>query len=236
MDAENLSKRLAAVAAQVPKGSRLADIGSDHAYLPAHLLMTGQIDFAVAGEVVVGPYENMLKEVAHRGLSDHLIPRLANGLDAIKLDDKIDTVVIAGMGGTLITKILDAGQDKLVNVKRLILQPNVGEEGLRKWLANQHFEIVHEEILEEDDHVYEIIVATPTSNPVAYNHREALFGPLLIQKGGAIFKQKWQKELARDQYAIEQMQGAKSVPVKRLSDYQARVKLIEEVLENDNRN
>lgn len=98
MDAQNLSKRLAAVAAQVPKGSRLADIGSDHAYLPAHLLMAQQIDFAVAGEVVEGPFENMLKEVEHRGLADHLLPRLANGLDAIRKEDRIDTITIAGMG------------------------------------------------------------------------------------------------------------------------------------------
>ena len=118
MDAQNLSKRLAAVAAQVPKGSRLADIGSDHAYLPAHLLMAQQIDFAVAGEVVEGPFENMLKEVEHRGLADHLLPRLANGLDAIRKEDRIDTIAIAGMGGTLITKILDAGQEKLEGVKR----------------------------------------------------------------------------------------------------------------------
>lgn len=233
MDAQNLSKRLAAVAAQVPKGSRLADIGSDHAYLPAHLLMAQQIDFAVAGEVVEGPFENMLKEVEHRGLADHLLPRLANGLDAIRKEDRIDTIAIAGMGGTLITKILDVGQEKLEGVKRLILQPNVGEEGLRLWLAKHHFEIIHEEILEEDDHVYGIIVATPTPNPVAYNQREALFGPLLIQAGGPVFVKKWQKELARDQYAIEQMRGAKEVPADRLAAYEARVALIKGVLEDD---
>ncbi len=96
MDERHLSKRLQAVADLVPDNARLADIGSDHAYLPAALLLADKIKYAVAGEVAKGPFENEKAEINKLQMQDCLIPRLADGLDAIENDDHIDTVVIAG--------------------------------------------------------------------------------------------------------------------------------------------
>ncbi|WP_251546774.1 tRNA (adenine(22)-N(1))-methyltransferase [Limosilactobacillus caecicola] len=233
MDAQHLSDRLAAVAAFVPKGARLADIGSDHAYLPAALLINGQIDFAVAGEVVKGPYENEKKEIAKLNLQDSLIPRLADGLAAIHDEDAIDTITIAGMGGSLIAKILEAGQDHLRGVKRLVLQPNVGENRVREWLMNHQYQIQAEQMLAEDGHIYEIIVAEPTTCPVRYSEKELLFGPFLLEKPSATFQEKWQGELQRCQYAVQQMQKATNTPAERLAAMQHKIALIQEVLEND---
>lgn len=78
-------------------------------------------------------------------------------------------IMIVGMGGILIIKILDVGQEKLEGVKCLIFQLNVGEEGLCFWLVKYYFEIIYEEILEEDDYVYEIIVVILMFNLVVYN-------------------------------------------------------------------
>ena len=133
MNEIKLSKRLKAVADYVDNGARLADIGSDHAYLPTYLMQKLVIDFAVAGEVVKGPFEIAKNHVAEADLSDRIVVRLANGLGAIENTDKIDTIVIAGMGGILISEILEAGKEKLGHVKRLILQPNNHEESLRQW-------------------------------------------------------------------------------------------------------
>ena len=83
MDADHLSQRLATVADYIPQGSRLADIGTDHAYLPVNLLKRGIITGGVAGEVVRGPFENAQREIAREGFSDQLTARLANGLRAI---------------------------------------------------------------------------------------------------------------------------------------------------------
>lgn len=235
MDAEHLSRRLERVAHYVPKGAHLADIGSDHAYLPAHLLLTGQVAYAVAGDVVKGPYENMVKEVAHHGLAGRLVPRLADGLAAIEAGDRIDTVAIAGMGGSLITKILDAHPDRLKGVQRLILQPNVGAAGLREWLIGHRYQIIHEEILKEADHIYELIVAEPSVNPVAANDRELLFGPLLLEKQPPVFHEYWEGEAQRTAYAIQQMETAQQVPEERLRDYRGRLALIKEVLAHDYR-
>lgn len=234
MDAQHLSKRLTRVAHYVPAGARLADIGSDHAYLPAHLLMTDQVAYAVAGDVVKGPYDNMVKEVTQQGLTGRLIPRLADGLAAIEPTDHIDTITIAGMGGSLITKILAAHPERLAGVQRLILQPNVGAAGLREWLITNRYQIIAEEIFKEADHIYELIVAEPSVNPVAANDRELLFGPLLLEEESAVFRDYWTAEADRTAYAIQQMAGAHQ-ETPRLRDYQARLALIQEVLAHDYR-
>lgn len=107
MNAQNLSKRLEKVASFVPKGAIVADIGSDHAYLPCYLVHKGIIQKAVAGEVVKGPYQSALKKVKEEGLENQITVRLADGLEAIESADHVDTITIAGMGGSLIVSILE---------------------------------------------------------------------------------------------------------------------------------
>ncbi|MCT3132316.1 tRNA (adenine(22)-N(1))-methyltransferase [Lactococcus lactis] len=197
MNEIKLSKRLKAVADYVDNGARLADIGSDHAYLPTYLMQKLVIDFAVAGEVVKGPFEIAKNHVAEADLSDRIVVRLANGLGAIENTDKIDTIVIAGMGGILISEILEAGKEKLSPVKRLILQPNNHEESLRQWLVNHQFVIKKEEILLEAGKFYEIIVAETLSKLMTekLSVNDLTFGPFLSKEKSTVFQQKWQKEL-----------------------------------------
>ncbi|GBG97077.1 tRNA (adenine(22)-N(1))-methyltransferase [Lactococcus termiticola] len=188
-----LSKRLKAVASYVPKGARLADIGSDHAYLPVQLVKDGLIDFAIAGEVVKGPFENAQKEVDSESLHNNIYVRLANGLKAVEIEDQVDCVVVAGMGGILISDILDDGLEKLDDVKTLVLQPNNHEEVLRSWLELHNFIIVKEEILLEAGKFYEIIVAQP--GQVNLTELDKNYGPHLRKEKSSVFKQKWEKEL-----------------------------------------
>ena len=230
VDAKQLSKRLATVGAFVPSGARIADIGSDHAYLPAHLALKKQISYAVAGEVVRGPYENAHHEIQKLALSELVHPRLADGLAAIEPDDHIDTITIAGMGGPLIRHILAQGSSALTGVQRLVLQPNVGEATVREWLADNQFQITAERILAEDGHTYEVIVADKTTVPVAYSAAEQLFGPFLLVEKSPVFIAKWQRELARAQAAVTQMQQAKVAPTEHLAAANAKIKLIKGVL------
>ncbi|WP_396424799.1 tRNA (adenine(22)-N(1))-methyltransferase [Lactococcus cremoris] len=196
MNEIKLSKRLKAVADYVDKGAKLADIGSDHAYLPTYLVQKNEVEFAVASEVVKGPFEIAKNHVAQANLKENIQVRLANGLAAIENVDKIDTIVIAGMGGILISEILEAGKGKLSSVKRLILQANNHEDTLRQWLTEHQFVIKAEQILLEAGKFYEIIVAEPTTNenPVL-SANDLLFGPFLSKEKSVIFQQKWQKEL-----------------------------------------
>ena len=146
------------VASFVPAGARLLDVGSDHAYLPIALLQEGKIEAAIAGEVVEGPYQSALQNVADNGLEDKIEVRLANGLAAFEPADGISCITIAGMGGRLIADILAAGLEKLANVSRLVLQPNNREDELRAWLVDHDFHIIDEAILEENEKFYEILV------------------------------------------------------------------------------
>lgn len=220
-----LSKRLAAVADYVPQGARLADVGSDHAYLPLFLVEQGRIDFAVAGEVVQGPYQSALQNVEQAGQSEKISVRLANGLAAVELTDQVSTVTIAGMGGRLIAEILEAGKDKLVSVERLVLQPNNREDDVRRWLLAHEFQLIAEEILEENDKIYEILVAEKGSADLTAD--QLRFGPYLLEEQSATFQKKWLKELDKLTYALEQ------VPLERQADRSAisqKIQQIQEVL------
>ena len=235
VDEKHLSARLACVASLVPAGARVADIGSDHAYLPAALVLDGKIDFAIAGEVVKGPYENAVHEIKDHQLEGKVIPRLADGLAAIEPADKVDTITIAGMGGSLIASILEKDKNKLTGIKRLVLQPNVGESQLRKWLMNNHYQIMTEKIIEEDNHIYEIIVAEPSVVPFRYSKYELDFGPFLLENKGPIFKKKWQEYLQREAHVIDQMQKAQQPPVKKINEINEFLSQVKEAIADDNR-
>ncbi|HFI0112998.1 TPA: tRNA (adenine(22)-N(1))-methyltransferase TrmK [Streptococcus suis] len=220
-----LSRRLEAVASFVPQGARLADVGSDHAYLPLFLVEQGRIDFAVAGEVVQGPYQSAQQNVEQAGQSDKISVRMANGLAAVELDDQVSTVTIAGMGGRLIAEILEAGKDKLGPVERLVLQPNNREDDVRRWLLAHDFQLIAEEILEENDKIYEILVAEKGN--VDLTADQLRFGPYLLEEQSATFQKKWLKELDKLTYALEQ------VPLERQADRSAisqKIQQIQEVL------
>ncbi|MDS8755202.1 class I SAM-dependent methyltransferase, partial [Streptococcus pneumoniae] len=91
MQKKTISQRLERVAAFVPDGAKLLDVGSDHAYLPIYLIQEGRIENALAGEVVEGPFQSAQKNVAEHGLTEQIEVRLANGLAALEAEDQIDT-------------------------------------------------------------------------------------------------------------------------------------------------
>lgn len=230
MNAQQLSKRLAKVGEFVPSQARLADIGSDHAYLPVRLMLAKKISYAVCGEVVKGPYESALHQVTLQGLADNITVRLADGLFAIEPSDKIDTITICGMGGTLIKQILLEGKERITGEELLILQPNVGEATLRKYLVANGYSIIAEEILEENKKIYEIIVAKKLVQPMSLNEAQYLFGPLLMQEKSPVFIKKWQRELMQRQRVLQQLQNSAQNHDEKIAELQVEMKLIEEVL------
>ena len=198
-----ISKRLETVASFVSQGAVLLDVGSDHAYLPIELVEKGHIERAIAGEVVVGPYQSAVKNVENHGLSDKIQVRLANGLAAFDESDQVSVITIAGMGGRLIASILEEGFDKLAHVERLILQPNNREDDLRNWLQDHGFQIIAESILEEAGKFYEILVVE--AGQMKLSARDTRFGPFLSKEVSSVFVQKWQKEAEKLQFALGQI-------------------------------
>lgn len=220
-----ISKRLEMVASFVPQGAVLLDVGSDHAYLPIELVEKGHIERAIAGEVVVGPYQSAVKNVENNGLSDKIQVRLANGLAAFEESDQVSVITIAGMGGRLIASILEEGFDKLANVDRLILQPNNREDDLRSWLQDHGFQIVAESILEEACKFYEILVVE--AGEMKLSARDNRFGPFLSREVSPVFVQKWQKEASKLEFALGQIPEKNHEERRVLED---KIKAIKEVL------
>ena len=233
MNSTHLSDRLATVGQHVESGSRLADIGSDHAYLPINLALNGVIDYAVVGEVRQGPLENSKHEIAKEGLTDKLHPRLADGLAAIEPNDNIDHITIAGMGGALISHILETGKDKLTGKEKLILQPNVGEENVRRWLQSYGYTITAEEILAEDGHTYEIIVGQKLAGQPEYSRADLFFGPHLRQEKNAVFLQKWRDELSQKKVILKNIQQSQKSEPEKIEQFTTEIKMIEEMLEGE---
>jgi tRNA (adenine22-N1)-methyltransferase len=242
-----LSKRLQLIASLVPRGARLADIGSDHALLPTYLAERGMTIFAVAGEVNEGPYQAAAKQVREAGLAGSIDVRRGDGL-AVLQPGEVDCVTIAGMGGALIASILTAGLEKLDGVRTLILQPNVGEALVRRWLVEHGWFLAKEHILEEDGKIYEVLTAmrTPDSGranadlyeprslaPSVVASRERLLemGPYLLEQATDVFIHKWLLELDKLERVCAQL-ALSTAEASRLKEAQTReyIRETEEVL------
>lgn len=230
MNQHSLSARLEHVAAQVPVGARLADIGSDHAYLPVALLRRGIIDVAVAGEVAATPLRAAQRTVRDNDLDEQVSVRLADGLAALQPADRISAITLCGMGGETIRDILESGQAHLSGEERLILQPNGGEQPLRHWLMTHGYRILYEEVLRENRFDYEIIVADRTG-PVVYSDEELYFGPLLMPARSPAFLLKWQRQLKQKNKVLGQLtQARQGVPGQVLQDITRQLEWIEALL------
>ncbi|MDB6442583.1 MULTISPECIES: tRNA (adenine(22)-N(1))-methyltransferase TrmK [Pseudomonas] len=230
MNEQTLSTRLERVAAHVPAGARLADIGSDHGYLPVALMRRGAIVAAVAGEVALTPYRAAMRTVHENDLQTRICVRLADGLAAIEAQDGISAISLCGMGGETIRDILEDGKARLNGQERLILQPNGGEQPLRQWLMRNDYRILCEEALRENRFDYEIIVADRTG-PVIYTDEELYFGPLLMQARTPAFLDKWQRALRRKQRTLAGFTRARqTMPEEKVQDLTRQIRWISVLL------
>ncbi|WP_066312086.1 tRNA (adenine(22)-N(1))-methyltransferase TrmK [Bacillus sp. FJAT-29814] len=238
MNTDKLSKRLETVAKYVPNRARVADIGSDHAYLPCYLVKNSGIPFAIAGEVAAGPFHSAEKNVLSEGLTHQISVRMGDGLEVIGAGE-VDCITIAGMGGTLIASILEAGKEKLGSVNRLVLQPNIGVEAIRRWFIENGWELIAEEILEEDGKIYEILAAEKGDPYKPYTEnlpRGLLMGPFLHQTKSAAFEKKWLSEIKNWQKIIQQLEGAAQTPEtnEKKQELLIKIRLVEEALAHEN--
>jgi tRNA A22 N-methylase len=154
----SLSPRLATVAACVLPGRTLADIGTDHAYIPVSLVAAGAVPAAVATEINAQPAAAARTAIAGAGLADRIAMRLGSGLSVLTPGEAA-TIVIAGMGGQLIRDILDQGQAVAASAMRLVLQPMRDHLAVRYWLWGHGWVLVDEHLAQEGQHIYTIIVA-----------------------------------------------------------------------------
>ncbi len=154
----SLSQRLKLIASLVPKGARVCDIGTDHARLPIYLIEQQTADRVIATDIRPLPLENAKRNVALSGVAGIEL-RLCDGLSAVKKSET-DTVIIAGMGGEVISGIISRAE--LLRERPyplLILQPTTSPEALRKYLYESGFEILTETALKENGKLYSVMTA-----------------------------------------------------------------------------
>lgn len=186
-----LSKRLMAIAKLIQKHSNhgyLADIGSDHGYLPCWLVEQNAIEGAFACEIADGPLQACQSTVQLCHMEDKISVRKGDGLAPI-VDEDNDVVSICGMGGNLICDILEANLSKC-HINTLVLQANINECFVREYLLSHGWMIVDEDIVEDMHHYYEIIVAKKGIQTLS--EKEIYMGPYLLKNKNETFIKKWQ--------------------------------------------
>ncbi len=153
-----MSRRMQKLASLVTEGNRLADVGTDHGYIPIALVQAGKIPSAIAMDVNRGPLARAEAHIREAGLATYIETRLSDGLRELGAEDA-DTVLIAGMGGMLILRILTEGIPHLSGVEELILQPQSDVYRVRDWLQKHGYRVETEELVEEDGKYYPMMRA-----------------------------------------------------------------------------
>ncbi len=157
----SLRPRLKMVADMVRQGSLIADIGTDHGYLPASLVKSGKCPGGIAADLRKSPLENAKETLRIYGVEDKIKVRLSDGLDSV-LADECDDIVFAGMGGTLIVELLERTPWVKDSNKRIIVQPMTHSENVREYFCKNGFEILEENACHDDGRDYISICAQYT--------------------------------------------------------------------------
>lgn len=224
-----LSKRLECIANLIEKHVSqqdiLADIGTDHGYLPCFLTEKGIIQKAYACDVAIGPLNSSKETIKMMHLEHCVFPLLGNGLEPVM--DKQPTVIsISGMGGFLMEEILSAHLKDLSSVHTLVLQANICEHVIRQFCCENGWQIVDEDIVQDAHHIYEVIVFKKANKNNA-SGLDYQFGPFLRKQKPELFIKKWEHELIvknRVLNSIEDNQHEKYIEVTK------EIEIIKEVL------
>ena len=191
----HLSKRLAGVAAMVSEDCRLLDVGTDHGYIPIALVNEGRILSAIAMDINEGPLQKAKDNIRRYGLEQQIQTRLSDGLDQFQAGEA-DSIVIAGMGGLLMTEILDRGHGagRLLGIRELVLQPQSDIDQVRRWLHGHGWSIFQENMVYDAGKYYVMMRAVPGMQK--YNHEyEYIYGGSLIDQGHSVLKEYLKKQI-----------------------------------------
>lgn len=223
----NIGARLETVGSLVLPNSILADIGTDHAYLPVYLLQEGKIASAIAGDIAQGPCKAAENTIAMYNMRNKIQVRLGSGLSVLS-PNEVNCISIAGMGGSTMVEILSADMEIAKSAERLILQPQTGAAGLRKWLLANGWEFIKEKLVWENKRLYEIIAAEKVQMPNReYSAAELEIGPRLLDSKHPLLKDQFAKQL--DTYSKQLGFMKKSANAVHTDKYLQLKKMVEEL-------
>lgn len=209
----NLSKRLEAVASLVSSGHTLADIGTDHGYIPIYLIETGRIPRAVAMDINRGPLKKAKENILSHNLEQVIETRLSDGLAKL-LPGEADTVLIAGMGGSLMSRILSDGRKVLKSVSELVLQPQSEIGAFRHFLHENGYKIADEKMLIDDGKYYVMFKAVRGSECYA-SEAEYTYGSILLHQKHPVLYEYIEKKLRSYETILKHLAKTDSVSANR---------------------
>lgn len=201
-----LSRRLQAVADLVTAGYKTADIGTDHAYIPIQLVREGRIPEAVAMDVNRGPLERARLNVRENGMEDRISLRLSDGFEALK-PGEVQSAVAAGMGGSLVIRILREGAEVVRELKECILQPQSEIEKVRAFLLEEGFFFIAEDMVKDDGKYYPMMKVKPPARKESgkedseerkkeiWSETELRYGKLLLEQKNPVLKEYLEREI-----------------------------------------
>ena len=177
-----ISYRLKCIAAMVDSCDKSIDVGTDHGYIPIYLIKNGVCKEVIASDINKGPVEKAKKNVSLEGLKCKITCRLGGGLTVVK-PKEVDCAIIAGMGGNLIRDIIEDSIEVFKELDFAVLQPVQNPEILRKYLYESGYNIIDEEICEDEGKFYEII-------KVIYNHKPQNLEPIYYEISSHLIEKK----------------------------------------------
>lgn len=204
-----ISRRLCAIADLVTEGNRLVDVGCDHGYLPVYLKLQGRIPSAIATDVAEGPLSRARAHIDQYGLGDYIETRRCDGLADVGHGEG-DTLVIAGMGGPLMERILAEGRSVWEDFREMILQPQSDIPHFRHFLLENGFHIIEEEMILEDGKFYPILKVNRKAEEQAepWSIQEEMFGKFLLERKHPILRKYLERELRIHEEILEKLKKA----------------------------
>ena len=197
-----LNNRLMMITKQIPQCNILADIGTDHAFIPIYAVKHEICAKALAADLREGPLKIAHENIKKHKLENSIETRLGNGLQPISLFE-CDVIVIAGMGGQLIRDILAASLEKAHKAKMLILQPNNATDSLRRWLDGNGFHIIGETLALDAGKLYCIMKVKWTDTVVEKDDFAYYIGEKLLESRDPLLKRYLTKKLGEIEVIIE---------------------------------
>ena len=193
----------------VTEGNRLVDVGCDHGYLPVYLMLQHKIPGAIATDVGKGPLARAQEHIAQYHMEAYIETRLCNGLAGVQSGEG-DTLVIAGMGGPLMERILDEGRHALPGFQELILQPQSDIPHFRHFVMQNGYQIIQEEMILEDGKFYPImkVIENKEKQPLIWSREEEMFGRLLLERKHSVLKLYLERELRIRNEIAAQLESA----------------------------
>lgn len=225
----HLSKRLTRVTSFVTKGNRIADIGCDHGYVPIYLVKEGIAESAIAADVRKGPLSRAKEHIQEYGLADKIETRLSDGLEKIA-PGEVQSIIIAGMGGLLMIRLLTLGRNTAKQANELVLSPQSDLDEFRRFMVQDGYTICSEAMIKEEGKYYFIFYVKPEADTREWNDAEYMYGKEFDAESIEILKEYLQLQIKKLTELMQRLKAHASDAQERIAQLETECLLAEQKL------